>query len=453
MSELQIFENSPDGMFLLNPEGQILKANRQASELFQYTEEELLNNQAEILLPERFRRKNVFLKEQKKEIYGLRKDRVEFPIDIILSSISIEEKTIILCIIRDITERKRSDLALKESQRMFQELFENSPDAIIVVDDQGRIKQLNTQLEKLFGYKREELYGQTIEILMPSRFHDIHVSHRREYFHHPHRRQMGVGLDLFGRKKDGTEFNVDIMLSPIQSSEQASTLAVIRDITEKKKAETELEESSKKNAVLLREIHHRVKNNLQIISSLLHIQTSHISDASAIEILNEACGRVRTIALIHEKLYQSTDFSKINFSDYIKEFSKEFFHAHLMTKKDFQFDQQVENIYFSIETAIPCSLIINEILANSIKYAFPKNQKGKIWLKMLSIDGSYLLEIGDNGIGFPKDFDLAGLSTFGLKLIQDLVKQLNGTLKIKNENGAVYTIIFKESVYKKKYKE
>jgi PAS domain S-box-containing protein len=262
----KLFEFSPDAILVTDASGRITQANAQVREVFGYTREELLGQQIEILIPERFReihpshRHNYFAQPQPRpmgiglELYGRRKDGSEFPVDILLSPVESSEGQVVLSVIRDITRRRLAEEALQRSEKQLRALFEFSPDAVVVTDQEGKIAQVNAQVEKFFGYDRSELLGQPIEILVPARFRDVHPAHRREYSNQPRVRPMGAGLELYGRRKDGTEFPVDIMLGPMESATGPVVLSVIRDVSQKKEAEEALWRSELEKRYLEEEI-------------------------------------------------------------------------------------------------------------------------------------------------------------------------------------------------------
>lgn len=223
------------------------------------------------------------------------------------------------------------------------------------------------------------------------------------------------------------------------------------DITEMKKYENVIESSLKQKEALLREIHHRVKNNLQIISSLVKLESAHLTSPEMKSIFAESQNRIKTMALIHEKLYHAEDMSVIEFYDYVKNLI-----YNLYTTYSVQTDKIVpvisfRSVYLDIDTAIPCGLIINEVISNSLKYAFPDGKKGRIYINLTESEpGQYLLTIGDDGIGMPTDINLDNAKTLGLKLIKILSEQLSGKANMTSNNGTEFRITFTKLDYFKR---
>lgn len=243
-----LVESAPDGIVMVSQEGRIVVVNSQAEKLFGYDRAELLNKPIEILIPERFRGKHRghragFMSSPQLrpmgaglELHGLRKDGTEFPVEISLSSVQSPNGLLVSAVVRDITERKRAE-------ELFRGLLDSAPDAMVVVNADGRVVLVNSQTEKLFGYHRDELLGQPVEVLIPERFWNQHRHHRTAYSTHPQFRPMGVGLDLYGIRKNGMEFPLEISLSPQKTKDGVLISSTIRDITDRKKAEDALRQS------------------------------------------------------------------------------------------------------------------------------------------------------------------------------------------------------------------
>lgn len=217
------------------------------------------------------------------------------------------------------------------------------------------------------------------------------------------------------------------------------------EIAERKKIEEQLRSSLEEKEVLLREIYHRVKNNMQIISSLLRLQARTIADKELLGIFEAAHNRIKTMAFVHEGLYRSKDLAKIDFSDYVKRLTTHLFSVYSSSKKKIDLILDVEEIFLDVNTAIPCGLIINELVTNSLKHAFPETDGGEVCVKMKKNLGQFTLTVKDSGIGFPKTIDFRMADTLGMQLVTDTVKQLGGSIRLERRGGTGFTIEFESA--------
>lgn len=323
--------------------------------------------------------------------------------------------------------------------------LESAPDAVVVIDREGTIVIVNTLTEKMFGYTREELLGQPVEMLVPERYRKVHTEHRDGYSQHPKTRPMGAGQNLFGRRKDRSEFPVEISLSPVETEGGTLVTSIIRDITQRKRAEEQIQASLREKEVLLKEIHHRVKNNLQVTSSLLKLQSGYIQDAQALEMFAESQNRIRSMALVHEKLYQSSDLSRINFAEYVESLGTLLFRSYGIDKRQIILEVQAGSILLSVESAVPCGLIVNELLSNSLKHAFPDGRRGTIRVALAREQQQLLLTVTDDGVGLPAALDVEKTETLGLQLVRTLAHQLDGTVQVERRGRTQFTIAFREN--------
>lgn len=227
------------------------------------------------------------------------------------------------------------------------------------------------------------------------------------------------------------------------------TPAIERELREakvrlaRKQAEEQIKASLREKEALLREIHHRVKNNLQIISSLLNLQADYLKDNQALEVFQNSQNRIELMALIHEKLYQSEDLARINFADYIQELITNLFSAYTFKPEAIALALNLEDIFLDIDTAVPCGLIVNELVSNALKHAFKLRKSGEICVNLYSIDeNKIVLIINDDGIGFPEKIDFKNTESLGLQLVNTLTQQINGDIDLNGSNGSQFKIIF-----------
>lgn len=240
------------------------------------------------------------------------------------------------------------------------------------------------------------------------------------------------------------------ILPEVEDNNFNGALCTITNDTDRWNAAKQIEDSLKEKKMLLGEIHHRVKNNLQIISSLLNLQSIHIKDPFDKELFTESQNRVKSMAIVHEKLYQSHNFNQINLKDYTNSLIKDISGTYMIDPDQILFDLDADNIELNLETAIPCGLILNELITNSIKHAFPSGSKGKISIKFREEKGTYQLEVSDNGVGFPEGLDLENAKSLGLELVKNLVHQLEGSIRLETNHGTHFIMKFRGIQYKKR---
>jgi two-component sensor histidine kinase len=221
-----------------------------------------------------------------------------------------------------------------------------------------------------------------------------------------------------------------------------------QEVLERQRAQERIKTSLEEKEVLLKEIHHRVKNNLQVISSLLYLQSKSIEDERTVEILKESQNRVRSMALIHQRLYQSRDLSKIDFAEYVRSLAAHLFRSYGVDSGLIRLNIDITRVFLGIDTAVPCGLILNELISNSLKYAFPQGRSGEISVEFRQGSlGQCTLMVRDNGVGLAEELDLQNAESLGLQLVNSLVDQLEGTIELDRDGGTAFRIVFIEQKY------
>ena len=444
----QVVESAPNAMVMINGSGEIAMVNAQAERVFGYDRNELLGKPIEMLVPERFRPNHPSLRGSffgkpvsrpmgaGRDLYGLKKDGSEFPIEIGLNPIETDEGPMVLSAIVDITSRKRLE-------ERFRQVVESAPNAMVMINSQGNIEMVNTQAERVFGYERRELLGNTIEMLVPERFRHAHPGLRGSFFGKPASRPMGVGRDLYGLRKDGSEFPIEIGLNPITTDQGQMVLSAIVDISDRKHKEQSIQAALKEKDVLLGEIHHRVKNNLQIVHSLLGLQSGNISDETVVGMMRESQNRIRSMALIHQTLYESKDFARVDFRAFLESLLPTLISSYGVGADRVTLTVNSMNVLLPLNSAIPCGLVVSELISNALKHAFPSGRKGQIVVDLANESPvSAALTVTDDGVGFSDAFHIEGSTTLGLQLVTMLVDQLGGTLDIHRSSPTRFTVKF-----------
>lgn len=363
------------------------------------------------------------------------------------SEIILDEKNIpirLKGIIQDITERKRDEEKLRESEEKYRNIVETANEGIAVLDSEGKHTYVNKKLADMLGYSEKELYGKFVEDLAEdASVFKVKFEKRR--------RGDSESYEIKLIRKDGTPLWVLVNAKALLDTNGRfiGSLSMITDINPKKEAEkalAEIEIARKK------EIHHRIKNNLQVISSLLDLQAEkfknrkNVTDLEVLEAFNESQGRVISMAFIHEELHRAGEINTLNFSQYIKELIDNLFLTYRLGNTGVRLDKDIEkDIFFDMDTAVPLGIIINELVSNSLKYAFPDKNDGEIRIKLHREEGSntsFILSISDNGVGIPESINIEDLDSLGLQLVTSLVDQLDGEIELKRNKGTEFTVKF-----------
>jgi PAS domain S-box-containing protein len=333
--------------------------------------------------------------------------------------------------------------ALAKSEARFRGVVEAAPNAMVMIRDNGLIEMVNAQAERVFGYSRAELLGQPVEMLVPERFRGHHPVLRGSFFGDPKSRPMGAGRDLYGLRKDGSQFPVEIGLNPIDTEEGAMVLSAILDISDRKSKEQRIEAALKEKEVLLGEVHHRVKNNLQIIHSLLYLQAAKVKDESLAKLLRESQNRIKSMALIHQTLYESKDFARVDFGLFLDTLVPTLVSSYAIETSKVTLAIDAAEASLPISAAIPCGLIVNELISNALKHAFPDGRRGGIAVDLRRERGrTIVLSVRDDGVGLPAEFDLDTAATLGLQLVRLLADQLGAEIDVHRSNPTRFNLRF-----------
>ena len=309
--------------------------------------------------------------------------------------------------------------------------------AVLIASPDGTIEWVNDGFIQLMGMPKEKLLNNNLSEI------NVYTNIKNEI------REAVANKHSRIFESNVTTYNIENLwisstLTPIYDEEGILKKLVVvdSDITAGKKMQKLIETSLKEKDVLLKEIHHRVKNNLQIIISLLNLQTGYIKDEVTLKAVKDGQSRVRSMALVHEKFYQSDELSEIDFAEYIEKLCHFIYQSYGDKTDRIHLQISGDKIGLDMDTAMPCGLLVNEIVSNSYKYAFPNQEKGTIQIDFKKKDNKIILFIQDNGVGFPEEYDLEKSESLGMQLIQALTSQLDGDLVVSRENGTSFKISF-----------
>jgi PAS domain S-box-containing protein len=381
---------------------------------------------------------------------AIRKDKRIIHVEVRAARIDYEGKQALIGTLQDITERKQSEDEIRKQQEFLRTVIDLSPNLIFAKDWEGRFTLANKAVAEIYGTSTEELIGKT-DADFNANTEEVKqfIESDREVI--SRMKAKAVPEEMVSNTKTGeTKWFQTIKIPLISGTGQKQVLGVSSDITARKLAEELTKKSLKEKELLLQEIHHRVKNNLQIIVSLLKLQAKYIYDERDLEIFNNSRSRVETMSLIHEKLYKSRDISRIDFESYIKDLASYLIKAYKVHQENIELTVRASDIYLGIDTAIPCGLIINELIINTLKYAFPEGKKGKICISVEQSNDEVQLTVADDGIGLPQNFNIKESDSLGLQLVDTLIRQLNGSVHVDNSEGTSYKIRFTEEKYKER---
>lgn len=447
----RIIESSLDMIVATDNEHLINEFNTAAERTFGYSRVEVVGKHIEMLFSDPAERENVLLVIARdgffaNEIVNRRKDGSLFISFLSASEIKDEDGRVIgaMGVSRDITSIKKAEEELRLSEERHRALYDQAYIGIARIAKIGRFIMVNQRLCNMLGYSPDELHRKTFyQLLEESEVADCLLDWDN---------LLSGRLENFSREqtymhKDGRMIKANVTVSLVRdvSNNPNYFVAVFEDITQRKEYEQRLMESLQEKEVLLKEVHHRVKNNMQVISSILNLQSGYITDPATLTMLRESQDRIKSMSFIHESLYQSKNLAAVNFSQYLRNITRNLFHSYLRPQGGLDIEYELEDVELGLDTAIPCGLIINELVSNAFKYAFEGRERGRISVGLQRVDARLRLTIADDGVGLPDGFDIDATETLGLQLVTTLVSQLRGDLAIDGTNGCRFVIDFAEA--------
>lgn len=335
------------------------------------------------------------------------------------------------------------ETALQRSEQNYSHLVGGLKDfAVFLLNAKGRILVWNSGAEDIIGYKASEVLGEPVSRVFSERKPNLEIKAALEQIELTGHFQWEGWIGRKNAPPFWGETSLRKLVNP--RGTMVGVSVIIRDATQRRKAEETIRSSLREKEVMLKEIHHRVKNNLQVISSLLRLQAESIQDQSIASLFSDSQNRVQAMAMVHEQLYKSTDFSRVNFRTYVASLERNLRRTFNPLTLDQAPRIEVDDIFLSLDLAIPCGIILTELISNASKYAYPDRPGGPIDVRFVRlISGDYELSVADHGVGFPKGFEWRQADTLGLRLIQLLTEQIHGTLRLESPPGVKFTVTFK----------
>lgn len=362
------------------------------------------------------------------------------PYEIDAHIVRLKDAVFAVAVARDVTERLKIEGELRRSEETYRVLFDSSYDGIVLLDRATmQVVDINNAARQIF--KIERIEANFKDILDTFFYETISKNKVIELFS---KVETGGPAKFILKVRDSTGrvFWADLTIKYVLIHGKDRIMIIIRDIDEKHLAEEQIIASLNEKEVMLKEIHHRVKNNLQVISSLLNIQTQYLRDPIDVEIFKDSQNRIKSMALVHENLYGSSDLSQVDFVSYIDKITTGLFQMYNQSTGRIHISLDLQSVSMGIDTAVPCGLIVNELISNCLKYAFPGDRKGEIRVFLYKSGQTITLVISDDGIGLPEEFEVSNISTLGLQLVYMLVDQIDGKILLDRSAGTKFTITF-----------
>ncbi len=448
----RLFENANDGIFIIQGD-EFIECNNRVVNIFGLDSKEQILGRSpkDFSPPNQPDGQQSALKAHKKiqealdgtpQVFEWQHQTLEgkpIDVEVSLNRLQMAEDIYVQAIVRDLTEQKKAQEKLRKSEELFRKLFLKAPGAMVMIDPQNRVQKVNKSFEDLFGYSEEELLNQDIDKIIVGDEDDQFV---------PRMPNKGFEEDKFFTDiirytKEGEQLNLLLGAIPVYLDDQPiAGFGIYVDVTEQKRYQEQLQQSVEEKQVLLEEIHHRVKNNLAIISGMLQLQAFEAENQEIRNALNDGQLRIQSIGIVHELLYQSENFIDISFEDYISKLidtikdTLPFNHQHI--------DVQVDtgDVLLDINQAIPSAILINELVTNAYKHAFSENEPGIIEIILNESGQEISITVRDNGRGLPENFSVENHTSIGMNLIESLTNQLEGKLFYTSNGGAEFKVVF-----------
>jgi PAS domain S-box-containing protein len=451
----ELIENSLQGIVILQ-DFKIAYANPSFARITGYSVDELLSFTPQqvielahpddrVLLWRNFRKRMAGMDiSSHYQFKGLSKQGKTKILELYANRIEYFGKPAVQGFILDITEQVASQEIIKQRTKLIETILDNIPMGIVVNEiESGKSNLMNKEFREIFGWQEDKLPN--VKNFFSKIFTDREL-----------RKSLSskIKADIKEKKPENlfwdsvkiisrTGERKFLSIKNIPLYDQKLMILTVQDITERIKTETEIQNSLREKEILLREIHHRVKNNLQTITSLLDLQAESIKDLESRKAFKSTQSRIRSMALIHEKLYKSENLERIKAREYIQHLIEYLEGTYQTSNTKIEIKTDLENLFLNLDTAIPCGLIINELVSNCMKYAFNKNPIGKVLVSLQKLREDYLiLKVTDNGNGIPKDVNPLDSPSLGLQLVNLLTKQINGVLEIDSNKGTRISISF-----------
>jgi PAS domain S-box-containing protein len=437
---------APDAIATIDAQSRVLEWNPGAERLFGYSREEALGQNIDELVtgPDaemweealRFTRQ-VHEGQSIPPTETVRYRKGGMPVDVVMacSPILVQDEMVgDVVVYSDISEWKRTERQLRESEERYRTLSAATFEGIALTE-RGVVIDLNQQMADMLRYGVQEMIGMDVRQMV--------APEDRELVHEKIMAGMEEPYDHQALCKDGTVIHVEVRPRMMTLGERAVRVTAIRDITERKRMEQQLTDSLREKEVLLKEIHHRVKNNMQLVSGLLDLQSEFVSDPEVLRALRDSQGRVRSMALVHERLYQSGDLARVDFGEYVRGVAESLFLAYGDTSAEVDLKIAVGDVLLGIDRAVPCGLLVSELISNSLQHAFPADRSGEIRVSLDPVgDDKLMLAVSDNGVGLPPELGLEHPQSLGLQLVRMLVDQLQGQVELDRDGGTTVKVTF-----------